>query len=184
MTIGIDASRANKKTKTGTEWYSYNLILELAKLDTKSQYFLYTKEKLQDKLKELPDNFKEKVLKWPPKFLWTMLRLSQEMKKNAPELLFVPAHIIPLVSPAKTITTIHDVGFRRFPHLYSGLELKYHNFGLNQAIKKASTIITISEFSKREMIQLCNIDPEKIKVIHNGFDRKEFRPIQDTESNA
>jgi len=109
------------------------------------------------------------------------MRLSYEMKNNPPELLFVPAHIIPFFSPLKTITTIHDVGFRRFPHLYSGIELKYHNFGLYQAIKKASKIITISEFSKNEMIELCDVDPEKIKVVYQGFNSKEYRPINDKE---
>ena len=181
MIIGIDASRANKKVKTGTEWYSYNLLLELSQLDKDNQYFLYTFNNPYGRLSDLPQNFTNKVLSWPPKFLWTMLRLSYEMKKNPPDLLFVPAHIIPLISPQKTITTIHDIGFRRFPHLYSGLELKYHNFGLNRAIKKASTIITISEFSKREMIELCHIEPERIKVVYLGFDSKEFKPIKNQE---
>jgi glycosyltransferase involved in cell wall biosynthesis len=179
MDIGIDVSRANRDIKTGTEWYSYNLILELAKIDSLNRYFLYTPDKLKGKLAKLPDNFKEKILSWPPKYLWTMFRMSYEMKIKSPELLFVPAHIIPLVSPVNTITTIHDVGFRRFPELYSQLELKYHNFGLEQALKKASRIITISEFSKKEIIELCDIDPKKIKVIYQGFDKGEYMVIND-----
>ncbi|NQU99475.1 MAG: glycosyltransferase family 4 protein [Parcubacteria group bacterium] len=179
MDIGIDASRANHDIKTGTEWYSYNLILELAKIDSLNRYFLYTPDKLKGKLAKLPENFKEKILSWPPKYLWTMLRMSYEMKRKSPELLFVPAHIIPLVSPSNTVTTIHDVGFRRFPELYSQLELKYHNFGLKQALKKASKIITISEFSKREMIELCDIDSNKIEVVYQGFDGGEYRVIND-----
>ena len=41
MTIGIDASRANRKHKSGTEWYSYYLIRSLAQADKKNQYILY-----------------------------------------------------------------------------------------------------------------------------------------------
>lgn len=181
MIIGIDASRANRDVKTGTEWYSYNLILELAKIDSENRYFLYTPEKLKEKLINLPDNFEEKVLSWPPKYLWTMFRMSYEMKKRPPDLLFVPAHIIPLISPQKTITTIHDVGFVRFPELYSQLEVKYHSFGLKQAIKKAATIITISEFSKKEMVELCHIDSKRIKVIYQGFDRNKYKVIDDKD---
>lgn len=184
MIIGIDASRANRDIKTGTEWYSYNLILELAKIDSENRYFLYTPEKLKEKLSKLPNNFEEKILSWPPKYLWTMLRMSYEMKKQSPDLLFVPAHIIPLISPQKTVTTIHDVGFVRFPDLYSNLEVKYHKFGLEQAIKKASTIITISEFSKKEMIELYHIDSQRIKVVYQGFDRGEYRVIDDRERLA
>ena len=181
MIIGFDASRANKAAKTGTEWYSYNLLLELAKIDHSNRYFLYSPNELKGKLEDLPDNFNEKVLRWPPKYLWTMLRLSMEMISKAPDTLFVPAHIIPLVSPANTITTIMDVGFLRKPEVYPQKELKYHNFGLKQAIKKARKILTISEFTKKEMIDLCGIDPDKIKVIYLGFDSGIFKPIDDKE---
>ncbi len=179
MTIGFDASRANKQAKTGTEWYSYNLLLELAKIDQKNRYFLYTPDKLKNKLKYLPDNFEEKVLNWPPKYLWTMIRLSMEMAIKPPDILFVPAHIIPLVAPNNTITTIMDVGFLRRPEIYPQKELKYHRFGLRQALKKAKKILTISEFSKKEMVELCQINPDIIKVIHLGFDSGVFKPIND-----
>ncbi len=182
MIIGIDASRANKQIKTGTEWYSYNLILELAKLDRQNQYNLYSPDKLKGELAKLPQNFKEQVLSWPPKYLWTMARLSFEMKKNPPDILFVPAHIIPLVSPKKTVTTICDIGFKSHPELYSSKEIKYHNFGLQQAIKKASLILTISEFTKQEMVKLCKIDPKRIKVIHLGFSQKDYRKIDDQDA--
>ena len=179
MIIGVDASRANRAAKTGTEWYSYNLILELAKIDSRNRYFLYTPDKLGGEMSSLPDNFQEKVLNWPPKYLWTMLRLSWEMKRRAPDVLFVPAHIIPLVSPAKTVTTIMDVGFVSKPELYPQKELKYHNFGLRRAIKKASRILTISNFTKNEMVERCGIDPERIQVIYLGFDAGIFQPVDD-----
>jgi len=179
MIIGIDASRANKQVKTGTEWYSYNLILELAKIDHENKYWLYSPDKLKGKLAQLPENFKEKVLSWPPKKLWTMARLSFEMKKNPPDLLFVPAHIIPLASPKKTITTICDIGFVSNKELYSQKEIKYHNFGLKQAIKKATLILTISKFTKEEMVKFCKIDPNRIKVIYLGFSQNDYRKIED-----
>lgn len=182
MIIGIDASRANKQIKTGTEWYSYNLILELAKLDSQNQYNLYSPDKLQGKLSQLPPNFKEQILSWPPKKLWTMVRLSYEMTKNPPEILFVPAHIIPLIAPQKTVTTICDIGFVNHPELYSQKEIKYHNFGLKQAIKKAALILAISEFTKNEMIKRCNIDPNRIKVIYLGFSQQDYRKIDDQQA--
>ena len=41
MIIGIDASRANTKERSGVEWYAFHLIHNLAKIDSKNQYFLY-----------------------------------------------------------------------------------------------------------------------------------------------
>lgn len=175
MLIGIDASRANRKIKSGTEWYSYNLILELSKIDFKNRYFLYTPNRLKGKLANLPSNFHEKILSWPPKYLWTMLRLSFEMAVFPPDLLFVPAHIIPKISPKYTVTTIMDVGFRRHPELYTETELKYHNYGLYEALKKATKIITISNFTKNEIVSTCKtFDPSKIIVIPLGFSSEYF----------
>ena len=62
MLIGIDASRANKKHKTGVEWYAYHLIQNLKKIDRENHYFLYTNEKLKDGLEICPANFEEKLL--------------------------------------------------------------------------------------------------------------------------
>ncbi|MEW6407201.1 MAG: glycosyltransferase family 1 protein [Patescibacteria group bacterium] len=180
MLIGIDASRANRALKSGTEWYSYYLILELAKIDRKNRYFLYTPEKLRGELTNLPKNFEEKILSWPPKKLWTMARLSFEMLIAPLDLLFVPAHIIPIISPKNTLTAIHDLGFLRYPQFYSKKELKYHRFGLRQAIKKAIKIITISEFSKKELIELCCMPSEKIEVIYLGFSPK-YKQILDRQ---
>ncbi|PIP17482.1 MAG: glycosyl transferase family 1 [Parcubacteria group bacterium CG23_combo_of_CG06-09_8_20_14_all_35_9] len=179
MLIGIDASRANKIRKTGTEWYSYYLIRNLAKIDKKNRYLLYSKEPLREGLKDLGKNFKSKVLSWPPKFLWTQARLSWEMIRFPPDLLFVPAHTIPLIHPKKTITTCHDIGFERFPEFYSLRELYYHRWAMRFAIKHASHIITVSEFTKREMLEIYKINPQKIVVVHNGFNKNVFRSTGD-----
>ena len=99
MLIGIDASRANKSRKTGTEWYSYYLIRWLAKLDNKNEYILYSDAPLTGGLLDLStpqyiansgcyekiefdadgyqviksphNNFKVKILHWPFSFFWT-----------------------------------------------------------------------------------------------------------------
>ncbi len=176
MSIGIDASRANNLEKTGTEWYSYYLIQELKKLDRDNRFILYSREKLRGNLADLPPNFKSKVLNWPPKRLWTQLRLSWEMFWHRPDILFVPAHTIPLIHPQKTITTLHDVGFVRHPELYSKTELSYHRWATNFALKHAKIILTISEFTKSEIVDIYKINQEKIKVIYLAYDKNQFRP--------
>ncbi|KKU13980.1 MAG: hypothetical protein UX20_C0008G0002 [Candidatus Magasanikbacteria bacterium GW2011_GWC2_45_8] len=92
MLIGIDASRANNEQKTGVEWYAWALIQELKKIiSSEHRVVLYTREPLRGELGVLPNNWQEKVLKWPPKRLWTQVRLSWEMYRKAPDVLFVPA---------------------------------------------------------------------------------------------
>jgi len=179
MIIGIDASRANKPQKTGTEWYSYHLIRTLAEIDKENQYKLYLNKSVEEGLKNLGSNFKEKVLKWPPVRLWTQFRLSFEMLRQSPDVLFIPAHVLPLIMPKKSVVTIHDIGFEKHPELYSWKDIWYHKWAIYWAKKKASKIITISEYSKNDLIEKYKIDPEKIKVIHLGYDNDLYKLVDD-----
>lgn len=196
--ISIDASRANSLHRTGTEWYSFHLIQQLKKLIPNTyDVVLYSKEELRNDLKDLPPNWKSKVLSWSPRFLWTQLRLSIEMIITHPDLLFVPAHTIPLIHPKKIVAVIHDIGFERQDELYSDntigystplakkalnvivrlftlgrygtSERDYHRFSVRLACHKATKIITVSEFSKKEIQDVFGVRDDKIRVVHNGL---------------
>jgi len=178
MIIGIDASRANKSNKTGTEWYSYHVIDELKKIAQPSdKVLLYVNSHLTGGLEKLPENFKEKDLKWPPKYLWTQIRLWWELWRNPPDVLLVPAHTIPFLPLPKKIkvcVNVHDVGFKRSPELYKPIQVWYHDLTMRRIKQRADLIITISEFSKQEIIELYGVKPEKIKVVYLGFDASKF----------
>lgn len=177
MIIGIDASRANRDNKTGTEWYAYHIIQELKKIVSRDEVRLYTNFPLKSGLENLPSNFKEKRLSWPPKYFWTQIRLWRELILNPPDLLFVPAHTIPFLpirKKTKVVVTVHDVGFKRFPRLYKKIQVLYHDLTMRKIRNRADLILTISEFSKKEIINLYKVDPEKIQAVYPGYDREKY----------
>lgn len=180
MLIGIDASRANKKFKTGVEWYSYHLIEELKKIDRINHYFLYTNKPLSAPLNICPENFEERLLKWPLPRLWTLGRLSLEMafSRNKPDVLFVPAHTLPFAKPRRAVVTIHDIGFEHCPRLYKWPDKIYHRQTIKWIKRLADKIITVSEFSKKDLIEKYDIDAQKIAVVYNGYDDGLFRPLE------
>ncbi len=176
MRIGIDVSPAIRRYKTGTEWYTYNLIEALKKVDLTNHFFLlYSPIPLSAELAQLPARWQNKVLPWPFKYLWTQIRLSLEMLFNQPDVLFVPAHAIPLIHPKKVITTIHDLGFERFPEAYTRWQRFYYRFAHRFAAEHATKIIVPSEFTKRELINLYNVSSEKIVVVPLGYDSNIFK---------
>lgn len=188
MLIAIDASRANKENKTGVEWYSYHIINELKKIipDT-DRVILYTNEKLTGQLGNLPANWREKDLFWPPKYLWTQIRLWWELFLNPPDVLFVPAHTIsflPLRKKVKVAVNVHDVGFRRFPQLYKPIQVLYHDLTMKRIKRRADSIITISDFSQREIIDLYGVKPEKLAVVHLAYDRSAYCQVGDNDDTA
>lgn len=180
MKIGIEASRANRAQKTGVEWYALNVVEELKKLDTANEWFLYTNEALRGVLSALPTNWHEARLTWSPKYLWTQFRLSYEMWCRPSDVLFVPAHVLPLVAPKKNVVTIHDVGFRRHPELYPLKQRLYHEWTTRDIVGRCPRIVTVSEFSKREIVELYGANPDQITVaplavadsIHESLDEE------------
>lgn len=211
MIIGIDASRANLKHKTGTEWYSFYLIKNLAKIDQENKYLLYLNNEASSELEKAVagnPNFSFKVLNWPFHSFWTLGRLSLEMLFKAPDVLFVPAHGLPFFSPRKTVNTIHDLAFLRDKNLYRRDKVKtshaysrrlinffvpvftfgkYHASSLDYlywstkfALKQASKIIAVSNFTKQEIENFYpKIKSEKIKVVHNGYNSELYRLTED-----
>lgn len=177
MLIGIDASKVVKPFKTGTETYSLEIIKALAKIDYKNQYILYTPKTLKEKIPDLPKNFYEKVLPWG-KF-WTQMRLSYEMLRKKPDILFIPAHTLPMIYPKKTVVTLHDLGFKHFPELYSPTELSYHNWAMDHSVKHAYHILTDAAFTKKDLISKYTLDPQKISVVALGYDQKTFFPLKE-----
>ncbi len=213
MLIGIDASRANLKKKTGTEWYSFYLIKNLAIIDKSNRYRLYLDRPISRDLLDVikhNTNFTYQILNWPFNIFWTLGRLSWEMIWRAPDVLFVPAHGLPLIRNCRTVNTIHDIAFISESSVYrsespkattkrrrnivkfiigflsfgrhDGNSLDYLKWSTRFALKHASTIISVSNFTKSEIIKnYLRVKESKIKVIHNGYNTELFRQIADQE---
>lgn len=167
MTLGIDASRAEKKEKTGTEWYSHHLLKAMSGLKSDHHFQLYVKDSLSF---ALPKNWHERIIFWPFYFFWTQGGLSLEMAVHAPDVLFVPSHAIPFIHPRRTITTIHDIGFHESPEYRSKKERGYLEWSTRYALTHCSRVIAISEFTKRELVRVYGANESKVTVVHLGVD--------------
>jgi glycosyltransferase involved in cell wall biosynthesis len=167
MIIGIDASRYVHETATGVENYSRNIIngiLNVFKNDSNVKIILYSREKLE---LSLPKNTENKIIRFNR--LWTLRGLTKEMKKNPPDVLFVPSHVLPLTLPKKSLITIHDVAFKYLKNAYSFKQYHYLNWSTKMAVKKATKIIVPSKTTASDLVKFYNCPSEKIIVIQHGF---------------
>lgn len=178
MKIGIDASRAFLRRRTGIEEYSYQTIKHLRDALFDQDVVLYVRQKLEFrnwKLEivlpaidfELPKKWRVKGL-WAPRF-WTQARLSLEMLFEAPEVLFVPAHTVPLLHPKRTIVTIHGLEYEFSPESYGFWERFYMRWSIRHSVRVAECVIAVSENTKRDLVRLYGVPETKISVIHEGI---------------
>jgi glycosyltransferase involved in cell wall biosynthesis len=173
--IGFDASRLEVDQRTGTEHYSWELLAALARLDRQNQYLLYCNRRPAE-LPPLPPNYQLRALGFPR--LWTHLRLSTEMALHAPEVLFVPAHVLPLWSPRRSVVTIHDLGYLHYPEAHPASRRLYLRLSTRWNAWRATHVIADSEATRRDIVRYCRVPKEKVTVAYLGVDGR-FAPILD-----
>jgi glycosyltransferase involved in cell wall biosynthesis len=100
------------------------------------------------------------------------------------ELLFEPANIAPIFVPKnkKLVVTLHDIAFITHPDSFSKVFRKYYQYIIPKVIKRANKIITVSNFTKFEILKYYPFAKNKIEVIYLGVDKK-FRVLDIEKQN-
>jgi glycosyltransferase involved in cell wall biosynthesis len=178
MLIGLDASRAVTAHPTGTEIYSQQLIQALLKPESRPTEFGH---RFRLYFRDPPANGAfpgADVCHIPFPRLWTHLRLSWEMARRPPDVLLVPAHVLPLVRPRISLVTIHDLGYLHFPRAHPLLQRLYLDLSTRWNAHVASHILAVSEATKADLVASYGTPPEKITVAYHGCDET-LIPIRD-----
>ncbi len=117
-----------------------------------------------------------------PGQIWEQLILPARAARRRACLVFSPANLAPLLWP-HNVLLLHDAAVLREPEAYSSAYRRWHqSFGLASA-RHALKVATVSEFSRRELVELGGLDPEKLVVIHGGVDER-FHPDADYQRVA
>ncbi len=188
LTIGIDASRANTLNRTGVEEYVFQICKYANKQISKypdAEIVLYVREPLIPEFAAvISDQVIVKILKWPPKRLWTQIRLSWEMLVNPPNILFVPGHVFPLIHPKKTVMTVHDIAAEVFPESYNWFEQWYSLWSARTALKRLWKVIVPSSFTKNELesLEAGNGKREHVSVVPLAYDSERYHVIDDEQA--
>lgn len=187
MTFGLDASRAFTPQRAGPENYSYYLIRSLLETGPDHRFRLYlrpdsSKSPDYDAFfrRQTTNNYELKTISWP--FLWTQGGLAKACLRNPPDVLFVPAHTLPVIrrSDLPTVVTIHDLGaqylaaYHQFPQKY------YLNWSTIYSLRRATKIITVSQYTLDDVLKRNARDADslaqKCQVIYEGYDREVYYP--------
>jgi len=182
MKIWIDGYEANVLQRLGSSQVAFELIRHFEKIDKENDYTILLPGSPLDDLPAgeagLPkerSGWKYKVLK--PKRLWTRIALPLALftARQKPDLFFSPTHYIPRFSPVKRVVTIFDLSFLHFPEMFIQKDLWQLKNWTKFSIENADHIITISNFSKQDIISQYKIDKNKITIAYPGYDSAKFK---------
>jgi len=197
MILGFDAKRFFHN-KTGLGNYSRDLIRILAHYYPDNTYLLYNPK--PKKINRIEIDGKIIIEKLPLKnsnkkftSLWRLFNITSQIKADKVAIFHGLSGEIPIglnKSGIKTVVTIHDLIFMRYPELYTFFDRKIHYYKFKYAANKADLVIAISEQTKKDIVEYLKIKPEKIKVIYQGCSpvfkeniSKEFIEITRTKYN-
>lgn len=103
----------------------------------------------------------------PARYFWEQAILPIISKKHSIDVLFSPGNVSPLFCPVNTVVTIHDQNYVAVPHTMSTLKRLFLSCIVPFSAHAADHIVTISEFSKREILSNINVRDDKVSVVHN-----------------
>ncbi|KKP59431.1 MAG: Glycosyl transferase, group 1 [Candidatus Magasanikbacteria bacterium GW2011_GWC2_34_16] len=181
MNIGIDIRPLMDKIKTGVGEYTFELLNAVFSIDKTNQYFLFYNSN-KNISANLPkwnyDNVHYVGLNWPNKLLSCLLFLKILKLNNLAQnhyfkidLWFSPnLNFTNLSKNIPYILVIHDLTNELYPHFFTKRQqLRYEIIRPKTQCQRANLIITPSENTKRDLINLYDINPDKIKVIYPGL---------------
>lgn len=184
MRIAVNTRFLIKNRLEGIGWFTYETMRRLVQRHPEHEFiFLFDRE--------FPKEFifgsnvtGEKV--WPPArhpYLWQFwfdYSIPRVLDRYKPDLFISTDGFMSLKTHLPTLLVLHDLGFEHYPEHTPQIVSRYYRKFTPLFAHKADKIITVSDFSKQDIIAQYNVKPSKIDVIYNGASNL-YQPLADNQ---
>ena len=175
MRIGIDA-RELSGAPTGVGRYLHGLLREWVVSATQHDFVLFSHRPLTVTVPHMDT----RVIPGDGGTLWEQRTLSAACRRSRLDVLFSPAYSTPLWTSVPRVVAMHDVSFAARPDWYRWREGVRRRLLAGRSIAVSRAVITISEFSKREIVRLFGTPADHVRVVPPGVDA----PITDARDRS
>ncbi|MAU37272.1 MAG: glycosyl transferase family 1 [Flavobacteriales bacterium] len=188
MKIGFDAKRVFFNN-TGLGNYSRDSVRVLSQYFPKNKYVLYTtKKNINTKTSFI--NSRDNIVVQQPQSLfsknftkyWRSKGIIKDLISDKIEIYHGLSNELPIgieKTTIKSVVTIHDLIFIRYPHLFKAIDRIIYYKKFKSSCHRADKIIAVSEQTKNDIIQFFNISSDKIKVVYQGCNKIFQKKIND-----
>lgn len=177
MKIGFDAKRLFNNF-TGLGNYSRFLLNALCAHYPDNEYWLYTpKVRTHPEIDAIINLPNVKIQRPSPVLtplklggVWRTIRLATHAHRNGAQVFHGLSNELPMTKPdgLKTVVTVHDLIFKRFPEYYSSIDIRIYSWKLHEACRSADGIVAVSQQTAEDIADYLKIDSDRISVIHQG----------------
>lgn len=186
MRIGIDIRTLMDREYSGVSLHTLNLVREILKLDRENKYILFynlsrdIKEKMPkfegENVKVVSTRYPNKIFNYLMQKIFSWPKIDKMIGQV--DLFFSPhVNFASLSRDCKKVLIIHDLSFLKYPEFFSQRKRLWHNIlNVKKMIREADSIVAISKNTKRDIIDLCQAEESKVKVIYPGIS-SEFKVL-------
>ncbi len=173
----------------GTETYARALIHALAEEDKDNEYVVYLSREAADIDVTPGPNFRRVVcpvvaMQRALRYGWEQGILPLQLLRERPALVHSMGYVSPLAATCPQVVTVHDVNYIGHKGRRTAIGRRAFQFFVEQTVKRADKVITVSEFSRSEIISHMQVSPEKVKVVHSAGREWDDEPVDASLSDV
>lgn len=179
MIIAIDGYEANVQNRVGIGRYAYEILCHMSQLVTPHTFRVYLPQAPLSDMPAETDRWKYRVV--GPQKLWTFVGLPLALTLDQPraDVVFSPTHYVPRWISAPRVMAIMDLSYFEFPHMFRPRDLHQLTHWTQYSVRHAQAILTISQYSKRAIMNAYGVPDRRIVVTYPGL----TMPITQTKGN-
>jgi glycosyltransferase involved in cell wall biosynthesis len=168
--IGIDARKLHD---FGIGTFIRNLLRQLARLDSQTEFVILCRPEDRDALAVIGENFRPVAETSGNYSISEQLKIPWALKREGVTLFHAPHYVLPPLVQCRSVVTIHDCIHLMFPqYLPQRGAFTYAKWSIRQAARHSTRVMTVSESSKRDILRFVDTEPGKIDVIYNAYDER------------
>lgn len=174
MRIGIDAREGFRPEPRGIGLYVRHLVREFARQSQQDQFLLYHQLPKPADF-DIPSNMRavHADMRGSRFHLWERVQMPWRMRRDGIDVYHgtyntLPPRWRPFRCPPMVVT-LHDVLVTYWPDDGSDPFVRYARAVTQRTVREASLVLTVSEWSRRDICERFSCDPEKVRVVHNGL---------------
>ena len=175
--VAFDADVLGRR-RTGDETYALNILRELGPLASAVGIRLVAITRRPDLVPPGVEPLELATRLQELRMAWSLPRALRTLGAD----LCHTQHAVPLRAPCPCVVTVHDLSFERDPELMSRKDRAVFKLVVPRAVQSAARVLTVSERTKTDLVELYDVSPEKIVVTPNGVDPV-FRPRREGDSS-
>lgn len=188
MIIAVNTRLLLTEKLEGIGWFTRETLSRITNDHPEHQFlFIFDRPYAEEFI--FSDNITPIVLSPPTRhpilwFIWFELQIPRILRKYKADLFFSPDGYLSLNTRVRQLAAIHDINFAHRPKDLPWLKAKYYNCFFPKFAKRAKRIVTVSYFSKEDIIRTYKIDSDKVDVVYNGVNTSYTPTTEDENSNT